>query len=122
MFFSFTVANLALPFVTFTIISQQFTNFYSFVTGINIQHLTFAGMQHSSAFTTKAFDKGHMFGPFQGKNVYTSEIKANDGNSAMWEVFILHNILHKITNINSLCKTIFREYGMQIKLFIFKWK
>ena len=56
------------------------------VTGVSVHQSVFAGLQHSSAFTTKAFEKGHMFGPFQGKKVYTSEIKTNDGNSHMWEV------------------------------------
>jgi len=55
---------------------------------VAIKYLTFAGIQHSSVFTTAPFKKGDRFGPFQGKNVYASEIKTDDGNAYMWEVIM----------------------------------
>ena len=82
--------DITILFIGFTFlfigVTILFIGVFILFIGVTIQQLTFAGLQHSSAFTSKPFDKGHMFGPFQGKNVYTSEIKTNDGNSSMWEV------------------------------------
>ena len=55
--------------------------------GLELYQTTFAGTVHYGIFCKKSvIPKGTRFGPFQGKQVNTSEIKTNDDNSFMWEV------------------------------------
>ncbi|XP_074651554.1 PR domain zinc finger protein 14-like [Tubulanus polymorphus] len=55
--------------------------------GIILLQTMFGGVLHYGIFTQRAIPKGTVFGPFQGKNVNTSEIKTNDDNTFMWEIF-----------------------------------
>ncbi|XP_002739286.2 uncharacterized protein LOC100373135 [Saccoglossus kowalevskii] len=56
--------------------------------GIAIYQTTFAGCMHYGVFCNKdVIPKGTRFGPFVGRTVHTSEIKTNDDNTHMWEIF-----------------------------------
>ncbi|XP_041349181.1 PR domain zinc finger protein 14-like [Gigantopelta aegis] len=56
--------------------------------GVAVFQTTFAGTVHCGVFCTKTvIAKGLKFGPFKGRIVNTSEVKTNDDNSHMWEVF-----------------------------------
>ncbi|XP_070533246.1 PR domain zinc finger protein 14-like isoform X2 [Ptychodera flava] len=56
--------------------------------GIAIYQTTFAGCMHYGVFCNKdVIPKGSKFGPFVGRIVHTSEIKTNDDNTHMWEIF-----------------------------------
>lgn len=56
--------------------------------GVAIFQTTFAGGIHYGVFCTKTIiARGTKFGPFKGRTVNMSEIKTNDDNSYMWEIF-----------------------------------
>ncbi|XP_045166726.2 PR domain zinc finger protein 14-like [Mercenaria mercenaria] len=56
--------------------------------GLVIRKTLVAGSVHYGVFCNKTVvPKGTKFGPFKGRVINTSEIKANDDNSLMWEIF-----------------------------------
>ncbi|XP_064620585.1 PR domain zinc finger protein 14-like [Lineus longissimus] len=56
--------------------------------GLKIVQTSCAGATHYGVFCEMTvIARGTRFGPFSGKVVHTSEIKTNDDNSFMWEVF-----------------------------------
>ncbi|KAJ8301881.1 hypothetical protein KUTeg_020868 [Tegillarca granosa] len=58
---------------------------------------TFAGSVHYGVFCTKTvISRGTRYGPFKGRVVNTSEIKTNDDNTLMWEVFQEGKLSHFI--------------------------
>nr|CEP16118.1 PRDM14 [Platynereis dumerilii] len=63
--------------------------------GVELVHTNFAGTIHYGVFVKKTvIPKGTRFGPFRGRQVNTSEIKTNDDNSFMWEVFAKGQLSH----------------------------
>ena len=71
-------------------------------TGLTIRKTVFAGVIHYGVFCTRTvLSKGTKFGPFKGRIINTSEIKANDDNSLMWEVrnvVLFYSISFRKTN------------------------
>jgi hypothetical protein len=60
------------------------------LSGLVIRKTLVAGSVHYGVFCNKpVLTKGTKFGPFKGRVINTSEIKANDDNSLMWEVSVL---------------------------------
>ncbi|CAH1788532.1 unnamed protein product [Owenia fusiformis] len=58
--------------------------------GLGLFQINFCGMMHYGIHCKKTvISKGTRFGPFVGRIVHTSEIKTNDDNTFMWEIF--HN-------------------------------
>ncbi|KAK3103462.1 hypothetical protein FSP39_019437 [Pinctada imbricata] len=71
--------------------------------GVSIFRTSFAGTFHYGVFCTKAvLARGTKFGPFKGRVVNTSEIKSNDDNSYMWEVFRDGKLSHFIDGRGSV--------------------
>ncbi|KAK6174939.1 hypothetical protein SNE40_013493 [Patella caerulea] len=65
--------------------------------GITIHQTGFAGTIHCGVFCSKTvIAKGTRYGPFKGRVVNTSEVKTNDDNSFMWEVFQEGKLSHFI--------------------------
>lgn len=56
------------------------------VTGLAVFHGDILGIPQVGVFAKTDISKGTRFGPYRGKIVQTSEIKANDDCSVMWEV------------------------------------
>ncbi|XP_055958319.1 PR domain zinc finger protein 14 [Patella vulgata] len=66
-------------------------------TRIAIHQTGFAGTIHCGVFCSKTvIAKGTRYGPFKGRVVNTSEVKTNDDNSFMWEVFQEGKLSHFI--------------------------
>ncbi|XP_064612570.1 PR domain zinc finger protein 14-like [Liolophura sinensis] len=63
---------------------------------VSIRHTTFGPIVHFGVFSQRPLEMGKTFGPFKGKIVNTSEIKAFDDNSYMWEVFKEGRLSHFI--------------------------
>ncbi len=60
---------------------------YSTILGISIMKSSVGGSVHHSVFCEQTIiPKGTRFGPFTGRIVHPSEIKANDDTNYMWEV------------------------------------
>ncbi|KAA0704817.1 Zinc finger protein 14 [Triplophysa tibetana] len=56
--------------------------------GLSILQTNCGSLSHHGVFADKSIiPKGTRFGPFQGKQVNTSEIKTYDDNTLMWEIF-----------------------------------
>ncbi|XP_034416414.1 PR domain zinc finger protein 14 [Cyclopterus lumpus] len=56
--------------------------------GLTVVRAAWGNVSHCGVFTDKSsVPQGTRFGPFQGKQVNTSEIKTYDDNTLMWEVF-----------------------------------
>ncbi|KAL4225954.1 PR domain zinc finger protein 14 [Mactra antiquata] len=56
--------------------------------GLVIRKTLVADVAHYGVFCNKTiFAKGTRFGPFKGRVINTTEIKTNDDNSVMWEIF-----------------------------------
>ncbi|KAK2151075.1 hypothetical protein LSH36_376g01007 [Paralvinella palmiformis] len=56
--------------------------------GLELFQTTFAGAVHYGIFCKKTvIPRGTRLGPFHGRQVNTSEIKTNDDNTYMWEIF-----------------------------------
>ncbi|XP_012943945.2 PR domain zinc finger protein 14-like [Aplysia californica] len=66
-------------------------------TGVTIYQTRFAGTVHMGVFCTKTvISRGTRYGPFKGKVVHTSEVKTDDDNTCMWEVFQEGKLSHFI--------------------------
>jgi len=59
------------------------------VVGLELREETFGGAVHYGVFCGRdeVIPRKTRYGPFCGKVVNTSEIKTNDDNSFMWEVY-----------------------------------
>ncbi|TNN88942.1 PR domain zinc finger protein 14 [Liparis tanakae] len=56
--------------------------------GLTVVRAAWGNVSHCGVFTDRStIPQGTRFGPFQGKQVNTSEIKTYDDNTLMWEVF-----------------------------------
>ncbi|KAL5013530.1 hypothetical protein ScPMuIL_007800 [Solemya velum] len=65
--------------------------------GLAVFQTKFTGTIHYSVSCVRGvIQKGARFGPFKGKVVNTSEIKTNDDNSFMWEIFQSGKLSHFI--------------------------
>ncbi|KAL3852772.1 hypothetical protein ACJMK2_016388 [Sinanodonta woodiana] len=65
--------------------------------GLAIRQTTFAGIVHYGVFcNTTVISRGTKYGPFKGRVINTSEIKTNDDNSFMWEIFDEGKLSHFI--------------------------
>ncbi|XP_034305780.2 PR domain zinc finger protein 14 [Magallana gigas] len=65
--------------------------------GLVLIQTAYAGVHHYGVFCAKTvLSRGTRFGPFKGKVVNTSEIKTNDDNSFMWEIFEEGKLSHFI--------------------------
>jgi len=64
--------------------------------GLELREETLGGAVHYGVFCggrDKLIPRTTRYGPFAGKIVNTSEIKTNDDNSFMWEVFYLWSLV-----------------------------
>ncbi|XP_072022512.1 uncharacterized protein [Amphiura filiformis] len=69
--------------------------------GITIIKSIVGGSIHHSAFCQQTIiPKGTRFGPFTGKIVHPSEVKANDDANYMWEIFMDGKLSHFIDGRN----------------------
>ncbi|XP_076077699.1 PR domain zinc finger protein 14-like [Mytilus galloprovincialis] len=63
--------------------------------GLTVLQTLFARTIHYGVFcTSTVISRGTKFGPFKGKTVNTSEVKSNDDNSYMWEIFYEGKLSH----------------------------
>ena len=60
---------------------------FHMLTGITVVQTILAGIEHHGVFCTQmTINRGTKFGPYKGRILKTSEIKACRDNSYMWEV------------------------------------
>ena len=65
--------------------------------GFSINQTSFGGCTHYGVFSQRdSIASGTRFGPFQGRQVNPSEIKTNDDNTFMWEIFKDNKLSHFI--------------------------
>ena len=72
-------------------------------TELTLSHAFVFGVPQYGVFAKSEIAKGTRYGPYRGKIVQTSEIKANDNCSSMWEVMFKNGMALLFTLLYSGC-------------------